>query len=83
MAQDLICRPIFPMTFRGRESELLKIYSTMAGRVGNIENISLNNFKILKTTFNPWIYEFICFFVDFTILNNLIKYLKYFQLFLP
>ena len=40
------------MNFHGREPELRKIYLTMARRVGNIQNILLNDFKILKTTFN-------------------------------
>ena len=40
------------MNFHGRGPKLLKIYSTMAGRVGSIKNILLNNFKMLITTLN-------------------------------
>ena len=38
------------MHFHERGPELLEIYSTMAGRDGTIKNISLNNFKIVKST---------------------------------
>ena len=42
----------YSIYFHGRGTELLKIYSSMAGRVGNIKNISVNNFKIVKSTKN-------------------------------
>ena len=34
----------YSMNFNGRRTKLLKMYSSMAGRVGNIKKI-LNNFK--------------------------------------
>ena len=40
----------YSIDFYERETELLEIYSSMAGRVGNIKNISLNNFKMVKST---------------------------------
>ena len=49
------------MNFHGRGLELLEIYSSMAGRVRNIKNILLNNFKMVKSTKNikiPKIHEF-------------------------
>ena len=39
------------MNFNGGGTKLLEMYSSMAGRVGNITKI-LNNFKILKITKN-------------------------------
>ena len=59
------------MNFHGRRPELLEIYSTIARRVGNVKNTSLNNFKMLKTTIHEF-YESLCFFfffVDYTILK--------------
>ena len=40
------------MDFHGRVTKLLEIYSIMDARVENIKKKFLNNFKILKTTFN-------------------------------
>ena len=40
----------YSIDFHGRGTELLEIYSSMAGRVVNIKNISLNNFKMVKST---------------------------------
>ena len=40
----------YSIDFHGRGTELLEIYSSMAGRFGNIKNISLNNFKMVKST---------------------------------
>ena len=37
-------------TVHGRGTELLEIYSSMAGRVGDIKNILSNNFKMVKST---------------------------------
>ena len=36
--------------FHMRGTELVEIYSSMTGRVGNIKNIRLNNFKMVKST---------------------------------
>ena len=36
--------------FMGEGLNYLKIHLTMAGKVGNIKNILLNNFKIVKST---------------------------------
>ena len=38
------------MNFHGRGPELLEIYSAIAERVGNMKNILLNNFKMVKST---------------------------------
>ena len=42
----------YSIVFHGRGTELLEIYSSMAERVGNIKNILLNNFKMVKSTKN-------------------------------
>ena len=59
------------MNFHGRGLKLLKIHSSMAGRVANIEHIFLNNFKMLKTTLNYLIlriFVIICDFYHFKII---------------
>ena len=45
-------RKNYSMYFNGRRTKLLKMYLSMAERVGNIKKKILNNFKMLKTTFN-------------------------------
>ena len=40
----------YSMDFHGRGPDLLEIYSTKPGRVGNIKNILFNNYKIVKYT---------------------------------
>ena len=40
----------YSIDFHGRGTGLLEIYSSMAGRVGNLKNILLNNFKMVKST---------------------------------
>ena len=40
----------YSIVFHGRVTELFEIYLSIAGRVGNIKNISLNNFKMVKST---------------------------------
>ena len=40
------------MNFNGRGTKLLEMYSSMAGRVGNIKKKFLNHFKMLKITKN-------------------------------
>ena len=52
------------MNFNGRRTKLLKMYPSMAGRVGNIKK-KLNNSKMLKTTFNCLILIIFVIFCDF------------------
>ena len=53
------------MDFHGRVTNLLEIYSVMDARVGNIKKKFLNNFKILKITFNCLILIIFVIFCDF------------------
>ena len=53
------------MNFNGRRTKLLKMYSSMAGRVENIKKKFFNNFKMLKTTFNCLILIIFVTFCDF------------------
>ena len=42
----------YSMNFNGRRTKLLKMYSSMVGRVGNIKKKKCNKFKMLKITKN-------------------------------
>ena len=53
------------MDFHGRGPKLLEIHSAMDVRVRNMKNISLNNLKMVKITFNCLILRIFVIFCGF------------------